>query len=84
MGRKEESAILGSLCKSPKSEFLAVYGRRRVGKTFLLRKKYIKSILVQKKQIFIAITSANGIKPTMYSEEIVSGIVTKDDLFSNY
>lgn len=28
---------LKSIVESPKSEFLAVYGRRRVGKTFLLR-----------------------------------------------
>jgi len=25
--------------------------------------------------------SANGLKPTMYSEELISGIVALDDLF---
>ena len=35
-----------------------------------------------KKQIFFAMISANGIKPTMYSEELVSGVVTLDDLFT--
>ena len=36
-GRKKEIRQLQELLESPRSEFLAVYGRRRVGKTFLLR-----------------------------------------------
>ena len=35
------------------------------------------------KQAFIAMISANGLKPTMYSEELISNIVTLDDLFKN-
>jgi hypothetical protein len=34
------------------------------------------------KQIFIAMISASGLKPTMYSEELISGCVTLDDLFT--
>lgn len=37
IGRKEEQKQLLSLYSSGKPEFLAVYGRRRVGKTFLIR-----------------------------------------------
>ena len=37
IGRKEEIAVLNTLKTSTKSEFVAVYGRRRVGKTFLIR-----------------------------------------------
>ncbi len=37
VGRKEEIAVLNTLKNSTKSEFVAVYGRRRVGKTFLIR-----------------------------------------------
>lgn len=37
IGRKKEQLKLENLLKSKKSEFLAVYGRRRVGKTFLIR-----------------------------------------------
>lgn len=37
VGREKEIETLRRLMDSPKSEFLAVYGRRRVGKTFLLR-----------------------------------------------
>lgn len=37
IGRKEEQKQLMGLYGSGKAEFLAVYGRRRVGKTFLVR-----------------------------------------------
>lgn len=36
IGRKKESSRLERLLKSDKAEFLAIYGRRRVGKTFLI------------------------------------------------
>jgi hypothetical protein len=37
IGRKKEIQAIQSLKESTKSEFLAVYGRRRVGKTYLIR-----------------------------------------------
>ena len=37
VGRQREKRILKKTLESPKSEFVAVYGRRRVGKTFLIR-----------------------------------------------
>ena len=37
VGRKEELAILDSLEQADESVFVAVYGRRRVGKTYLIR-----------------------------------------------
>ncbi len=37
IGRKKEKNKLKSILESSKSEFLAIYGRRRVGKTFLIR-----------------------------------------------
>jgi uncharacterized protein len=37
IGRKEEIALLQSLQQSDRSAFVAVYGRRRVGKTYLIR-----------------------------------------------
>ncbi len=40
IGRKNELEILDRLYTSPKSEFLIVYGRRRVGKTFLIDQKF--------------------------------------------
>lgn len=38
VGRKKEMDELNRLFNSGQSEFIAVYGRRRVGKTFLIRK----------------------------------------------
>lgn len=37
IGREEEMAILNSLLQSKQPELLAIYGRRRVGKTFLIK-----------------------------------------------
>lgn len=37
IGRKRELQILEQIYTSKQSEFIAVYGRRRVGKTFLIR-----------------------------------------------
>ena len=36
IGRKEEIKELGYYAETKKSELLCVYGRRRVGKTFLI------------------------------------------------
>ncbi len=37
VGRVEEQELLRDLIRSKKSEFIAVYGRRRVGKTYLIK-----------------------------------------------
>lgn len=37
IGRIEEQALLNQALKSKQAEFIALYGRRRVGKTFLIR-----------------------------------------------
>ena len=37
IGREKEKQYLEDYLDSGKSEFIAVYGRRRVGKTFLVR-----------------------------------------------
>jgi len=40
IGRKEEQRLLNDLALSGESEFVVVYGRRRVGKTFLIRETF--------------------------------------------
>lgn len=40
IGREKEIATLQGLLGSDESQFVAVYGRRRVGKTFLIREAY--------------------------------------------
>ena len=37
IGRESEKDILNQLLASKQAELLAIYGRRRVGKTFLIR-----------------------------------------------
>lgn len=45
IGRKKERQLLKEFLASNESEFLALYGRRRVGKTYLIEKTYAKEIV---------------------------------------
>ena len=47
IGREPEQKLLKDLLKSPESEFVALYGRRRVGKTFLVDTVYKDEIVFQ-------------------------------------
>ena len=40
IGRKSEIKLLESVLCADQSDFIAVYGRRRVGKTFLIREAF--------------------------------------------
>ena len=40
VGRKREKEELDRIFRSPNSELVVVYGRRRVGKTFLIREHF--------------------------------------------
>ncbi len=44
IGRYEERKIMLNLLSTPEPEMLAVIGRRRVGKTFLIREIYKDAI----------------------------------------
>ena len=39
-GREKEKGILNAIWNSKEAEFVAIYGRRRVGKTFLIRQYF--------------------------------------------
>lgn len=45
IGREKEIGILERLYRSKKSEFVAIYGRRRIGKSFLVSGVYAKKIV---------------------------------------
>jgi len=47
IGRVEEVALLKSLLDKDESEFVAVYGRRRIGKTYLVRQVYANQIVFE-------------------------------------
>ena len=51
IGRAHEQKILQSSLLSDKAEFIAIYGRRRIGKTFLVRN------FCKKKGIFFEVLS---------------------------
>jgi AAA+ ATPase superfamily predicted ATPase len=40
IGRKIEQSLLENIIESEEAELLAVYGRRRIGKTYLVRNAY--------------------------------------------
>ncbi len=44
-GRKDEIALLQSILEEEEASFLAVYGRRRIGKTYLIRQVYENNIV---------------------------------------
>ncbi len=46
-GRDEEVAILQRILQKEQSEFVAMYGRRRIGKTYLIREVYKSNIIFE-------------------------------------
>ncbi len=47
IGRESEIMVLQEALESPHAELIAVYGRRRVGKTYLIQTVYEKKILLE-------------------------------------
>ncbi len=47
VGRKEERKELELAFKSSNAELIAIYGRRRVGKTFLIRQHYRDHVIFE-------------------------------------
>jgi uncharacterized protein len=47
IGRKEETAILRKLLNNKQSDLIVVHGRRRVGKTYLVRTVYQKELVFE-------------------------------------
>lgn len=47
IGRQPEKELLNRLLASKEAEFLALYGRRRVGKTFLVREHFKKQLVFE-------------------------------------
>lgn len=45
IGREDERTILQRLLISKQAELLAIYGRRRVGKTYLIRNYYSRNLV---------------------------------------
>ena len=69
IGRNEEKLILNAFLKSNRPEFLAIYGRRRIGKTFL-----IKQVFAEEDCFFFNVTGiqngGTGIQMNRFTKEI--------------
>lgn len=52
VGRIEEQAALKEALENDKSELIALYGRRRVGKTFLIREFFKKNVIFEVTGLF--------------------------------
>ena len=63
IGRKEEQLVLEQCYCANNPEFIAIYGRRRVGKTFLVRNKFSE----KKDVIFVNVT---GMQDGSLAEQI--------------
>jgi len=73
IGRKKEQQILRKLFDSKTAEFLAIYGRRRVGKTYLIRRFFEK-----KPCVFFQVT---GIKDGLLKEQLFEFTRTLEKTF---
>ena len=72
IGREEELKILETIYHSNKAEFLAIYGRRRIGKTFLISEHF------KDKGLYFEIT---GIKKASLSEQLRNFAVEMSEVF---
>src|SRR5687768_13999977 len=54
IGRQREKQILQSVLDAPEAEFVCVYGRRRIGKTFLIRQFFAKELCFELTGVFDA------------------------------
>jgi len=66
IGRKIEQSLLENIIESEEAELLAVYGRRRIGKTYLVRNAYEKKLIFE----FSGVHNA-----TLYQQLEIFGIV---------
>ena len=89
-GSKEDGAQIDLLFDRD-DDAITIIEDKFTEKPFIIEKSYAErlkrkiDVFKEKtntaKQIFLAFVSASGLKKTIYSEEMVSGIVTLDDLF---
>ena len=70
IGREKEQALLKELLTTNESEFVALYGRRRVGKTFLVETVY-------REEIVFSITGLNKVGKGLQLENFTDVLNTK-------
>ena len=73
IGRNEEKHLLEEIYKSKKAEFIAIYGRRRIGKTFLIEKFFRR-----KDCLFFHVT---GLKEGLMHEQLINFTKSLEECF---
>lgn len=63
IGRKEEKQILQDCFESNNPEFVAVYGRRRIGKTFLVKQFFKEKFDFASRWMIYAIVNSFAVIP---------------------
>ena len=90
VGRKEEKKYLLSLIDEEEPQFIAVFGRRRIGKTYLVRESFGHKFTFQhtgisnnhtKYAIHPTLITTYGVEENAYSGEI-QAIITSEALFA--
>lgn len=71
IGRINEISILNNLCNSSKSELLALYGRRRIGKTYLINYMFNEH---KKECIFFRFTGSYELDSSSQIENFIESI----------
>ena len=72
IGREAEIKVLNEALQSPSAELIAVYGRRRVGKTYLIRAVYEKTLILE----------LTGLNNAPFSEQLENFCLTVARTFS--
>ena len=60
IGRNTEKRFLQSLIYEDESQFVAVFGRRRIGKAYLVRESYLRPTCM-KRHILFSLSTGNNI-----------------------
>lgn len=69
IGREEELATIKRLYDSERSEFLAIYGRRRVGKSFLIEETFENKLSFMAVGLYQRVDDSNEEKIESYRQK---------------
>lgn len=89
----DESGAQIDLLFDRKDDAITLCEIKYSNKPFVITKQYAKNLLNKKdvfikqtrtkKQIFVTLVASNGVKNNLYAEDLVTGVVTLDDLFKD-
>ena len=82
IGRKQEKELLGKIFQSGKPEFVAVCGRRRIGKTFLIKEFYEDELFF--KTSGLANSNMKSQLKAFYEDMIDAGLPRQESLPSDW